>query len=157
VQSSRWPGWSFPHICVTLLGIAAGFLVARIAYSAGVVLALPIAWAWAPGASFGSIVGVWGAVVGTLVPRGRGRAAIMCSGTTLLAAAALMLGLGLALLSLGCRYAEWYPWTLSGGVGLLVMLPLVPMTTASYRRIEARRLQAMDLASLPGQGSIDER
>jgi hypothetical protein len=155
VQPSRWPGWSFPHICITVAGIAAGFLVARVAYSAGVVLALPIAWAWAPGAWFGSIVGAWGALVGTLVPKCRGRAAVMYSGTTLLASAALMLGLGLGLLSIGCRYAEWYPWTLSGGIGILVMLPLVPMTTVMYRQAEARRLQAMDLANLPGHGSAD--
>ena len=34
---------------------------------------------------------------------------------------------------------------------------LLPVTTIRYRQSEARRLQAMDLANLPGQGSADER
>jgi len=154
VQRSRW---SCRDICITLSGIVAGLLSARIAYADGIVLALPVSWAWAPGTLLGVVAGTWGSLVGVLVPRGRGRGPIMWSGVTLLAASALMLGLGLGLLSIGCEYAAWYPWTLSGGIGIFVMFPLVPMTTVFYRQIEARRLQAMDLANLPGHGSVDER
>lgn len=149
--------WAFRDICIALLGIAAGFLSARIAHADGIVLALPVSWAWAPGTILGVAAGTWGSLVGVLVPKGRGRAAIMWSGITLFAASALMLGLGLGLLSIGCEYAAWYPWTLSGAIGIFIMFPLVPMTTVFYRQTEARRLQAMDLANLPGQGSVDER
>ncbi len=98
------------------------------------------------GAIAGSGLGVVGGLVGTaagmLAPRGKGRGFILGSMLVMALAGAVVLIVGLAALLLKQPYHVWYPLILCGGLGTLVIGPLIPVVNVLYRNAEARRMDA---------------
>ena len=101
---------------------------------------------WLPGTLFGVLAGLWGTLVGTLAPRGRGKTFIMVFSSILGLAMVVMLVLGVALLVTGHPFFEWYAWLLPGVIGIFVLPPIVRVTRLRYAQAEARKLEAMDIS-----------
>ena len=101
---------------------------------------------WLPGTAFGVLAGVWGALVGTLASRGRGKTFLMVFSSILGLAMVGMLVLGIALLVTGHPFWAWYAWLLPGGIGIFVLPPIVRMARMQYAQAEARKLEAMDMS-----------
>ena len=131
-----------------LLGVMGAILIPSIVWANGLEwAALGPRWAWLPGTLFGVLAGLWGGVSGSLAPRGRARKLVMVWGVVLLAACAAMLLLAVVLLVMGRPYWSWYPWLLHGGIGVLVLTPLIRTVRLRYQQAEMRRLEAMDISS----------
>lgn len=65
-------------------------------------------WAWLPGTLLGCMGGLWGSLVGTLVPRRKGQA-LVYGFSLLLAGLAIALGIsGLVGLATGQPFAVWF-------------------------------------------------
>lgn len=108
-------------------------------------LALSPQWAWLPGTLFGVLAGLWGAAMGSLAPRGRGKTFVMAFGAVLIVATAVMLLIAFALLFTGNPFWGWYPWLLPGAIGLFVVFPLLRVARIRYAEAETRKMQAMNL------------
>lgn len=108
----------------------------------------PTAMIWA-GSIGGSLVGLWGAALGTaggvLVPRGKGKALVF--GMLFLGAAVgvAALGFGLAALAAGQPYPVWYAPLLCGVLLLGLSVPFVFVMRHRYRAVELRRMNAAEL------------
>src|SRR4051794_31913308 len=74
----------------------------------------PIYYAWIPGTLLGTLGGIWGSLIGTLAPRGKGKVAVLTSLGILLAASVACLGLGIMALVAGQPYGVWYGLLLPG-------------------------------------------
>jgi len=85
------------------------------------------------GAGLGILGGTLGGLAGALAPRGKGRRVILTSHVALLTVSALALLTGLSALGLRQPYHVWYPLTLVGGIGTLVLGPLLPAVRRRYR------------------------
>jgi hypothetical protein len=96
------------------------------------------------GGGLGVLGGLWGSFAGLLAARGRGRAGVLGFGFMLWVVCLAGLLYGISLLFTGRPYAEWYPWLLCGGIGTVVIGPLLPMVRQRYAQAEARRMAAMD-------------
>jgi hypothetical protein len=103
------------------------------------------AWAWIPGTLFGTLGGLWGAVAGTLAPRGRARGLVLGSGLAFVAIGVAMLAGGLVALATGQPYGIWYGLLLPGFMGIVLFPCLLPVVWKRYREAEERRIQAADL------------
>ena len=104
----------------------------------------PNRWAWLPGTAFGVLGGVWGALVGVMAPRGKGKAGLVGSGLVLIGLAAGSLIAGLVGLWAGQPYGVWYGLILPGFIGLFVLGPMLPVVLLRYRQAEGRKIQAED-------------
>ena len=105
----------------------------------------PNLYAWIPGTFLGTIGGLWGALVGTLAPRGKGKVFVLGSLGILLLASGACLALGLTALVVGQPYGVWYGLLLPGVIGLIVLGSLSPVALLRYRQAEMRKIQARDL------------
>jgi hypothetical protein len=105
----------------------------------------PNTYAWIPGTLLGVSAGLWGALMGSLAPRGRGKPLILGSLVALLAAAVVLLILGVVALISGQPYGVWYGFLLAGFIGVVVLGSLSPLAVIAYRQAEARKMQAQDL------------
>ena len=99
-------------------------------------------WGTTAGGVGGSLCGLWGAVVGTLAPRGKGRAWLIPFGWMFVAVGALSLAFGLYALIVGQPYGIWYGPTLTGLILMIVVGCLMPVVYKRYAEADARRLQA---------------
>src|SRR4051794_8899444 len=61
----------------------------------------PNYYAWIPGTVLGTLGGLWGSLVGTLAPRGKGKSLVLTSLGVLLAASVVCLALGITALLAG--------------------------------------------------------
>jgi hypothetical protein len=108
----------------------------------------PTAMIWA-GSIGGSLVGLWGAALGTagstLVPRGKGKPLVF--GMLFLGAAVgvMAFGFGLAALVAGQPYPVWYAPLLGGVLLLGLSVPFVFVMRHRYRQVELRRMSAEEL------------
>jgi hypothetical protein len=99
------------------------------------------------GALLGSAVGVlgggvYGPLVGTLAPQGKGRRLVFAYHWALVLAGCGLLVAGLTALAAG---QPIHVWAVLGGPGLLlaaILLPLTPVLRARYRQADQRRLEA---------------
>lgn len=105
----------------------------------------PNYWAWLPGTLLGCFAGLWGALAGTLAPRGKARPLVLGLARLLVGASVVLLAAGLAALWCGQPYGVWYGLGMAGLVGTLVVGPLLPLIWKRYREAEERRMQAEDL------------
>jgi peptidoglycan/LPS O-acetylase OafA/YrhL len=105
----------------------------------------PNLYAWIPGTLIGVLGGLWGALVGTLAPRGKARGLVLGSLAVLLLAGVACLAAGVAALISGQPYGVWYGLLLAGVLGVVVLGSLSPLALNAYRQAEARRLEARDL------------
>jgi hypothetical protein len=105
----------------------------------------PNLYAWIPGTLLGTLGGLWGALVGTLAPRGKGKPLVLTSLGILLAASVVCLALGTIGLVVRQPYGVWYGLLLPGIIGLVVLGSLSPVALTRYRQAEMRKIQARDL------------
>ena len=105
----------------------------------------PNYYAWIPGTVLGTLGGLWGSLVGTLAPRGKGKSLVLTSLGILLAASVACLGLGIMALVARQPYGVWYGLLLPGIIGLVVLGSLSPVALTAYRQAEMRKIQARDL------------
>jgi len=104
----------------------------------------PNAWAWLPGTLFGCLGGLWGALAGTLAPRGKARRFVLGSGLLLLLISVIFLAAAIYALGSGQPYGIWFGLGLPGVQGVLVLGPLLPLVRYRYQQAEARRMAAED-------------
>jgi hypothetical protein len=98
-------------------------------------------WGSIAGGGGGTLVGLWGALVGTLAPKGKGRAWLLGAGWVLVGLGVLSLGFGLYALAVGQPYGIWYGPCLTGVVVIVVTGGLIPVARKRYAEAEARRLE----------------
>jgi MFS family permease len=94
------------------------------------------------GGGGGSLAGLWGALAGTLAPKGKAKRLVIGLGIALAATGAIVLGIGLYALLVGQPYGIWYPLTLAGGGIAIICGALVPLVRKRYSEAEARQLAA---------------
>jgi hypothetical protein len=102
-------------------------------------------YAWIPGTFLGIIGGLWGALVGTLAPWGRGKTFVLGSLCVLLMAGFVCLALGIIAIVAGQPYGVWYGLLLPGVLNTIILGSLAPVALLRYRQAEMRKIQARDL------------
>jgi hypothetical protein len=100
------------------------------------------------GAAIGCIGGLYGTVIGLLVPRGKARRFVLSLMMTMAGSGSVMLMVGLVALALRQPYAVWYPLVMSGVILGILSLSLLPGVKRQYDQIELRRMTAMDAAGI---------
>ncbi len=99
------------------------------------------------GGVLGIVAGIWGGMAGTLAPRGRCRALVMGIGLLLFAVCLAALVHGVHLVFQGEPQSIYWPWLLCGGIGTVVVTPLLFVVRFRYLESEMRRMSAMDLSA----------
>ena len=94
------------------------------------------------GAGGGTCVGLFGALMGVLAPRGIGRVPMLATHTALVALGIVALGAGIFAASTGQPYHVYYPLLLGGGIATMVLGGLLPVARLRYRQAEQRRMDA---------------
>ena len=89
------------------------------------------------GALGGSLLGVWGAVIGALATRGRARTFVLGSAAAVLIVGTLILMTGLLAVLLGQPYAVYFPLLLLGAI----VVPVV----GGLRRLLPQRHEALEI------------
>jgi hypothetical protein len=105
----------------------------------------PNMFAWIPGTLLGCSAGVWGALAGTLAPRGKARSLVIGLMWTLVAASIVLLAVAVVAFASGQPYGIWYGFGLAGFIGITVLGINVPNVLRVYRAAEERRMEASDL------------
>jgi hypothetical protein len=96
------------------------------------------------GAIGGSLLGLWGALIGVISARGKARGFVLGSTTLLLLLGIVSVGVGLAALASAQSHAVYYPF-LSLGILLIVLMAVLRRTfSARYEHLELKRMQSMD-------------
>lgn len=96
------------------------------------------------GAIGGSLIGLWGAMIGVVSSRGKARRFVLGSTTALLVIGIVSLGMGVAALAASQPYAVYYPLLLIGIILVAVMGRLRRSLAARYEQLELKRMQSMD-------------
>lgn len=94
------------------------------------------------GGGGGTLVGLWGALVGTLAPRGKGKTLILGMGIIFACFGAILAGVGIFAWVAGQPYGIWYPLILSGTIMAMITGMLLPTARKRYAEAEARMLAA---------------
>ena len=97
------------------------------------------------GAIGGTLVGLWGALVGFLVPRGKARGFVINSATVLVIAGIVVFFGGLYALGTGQPYDVYYPLLLFGAILVFVVGWLRAGLPRRYEAAELQKMQAMDV------------
>lgn len=105
----------------------------------------PNAWAWLPGTLFGCLGGLWGAVAGTLAPRGKAKGFVLGYGWLLIVASVIFLAAAIVAYLGGQPYGIWFGLGLPGVQGVILFPLLFPLVVHRYRQAEERRMAAQDL------------
>lgn len=101
-------------------------------------------WAGLIGGGFGALCGILGAMMGWLVPKGKGRGFVVSTMVSFVAISAVALLAGIVALVSKQGFWVYYPLLLSGLIGTVVMGSLLPMVMARYRDAEMRKMDAED-------------
>ncbi len=94
------------------------------------------------GGGGGMLAGVFGALMGSLAPRGIGRVPMLCAHALLIAAGVVALGAGIVAVVGDQPRHVYFPLLLGGGILTIVMGSLFPVARLRYRQAEQRRLDA---------------
>ena len=94
------------------------------------------------GGGGGTLAGLWGALAGTLAPRGKAKALVLGMGTLLAICGAILAGVGIYAWIESQPYGIWYPLVLSGAIIAGLCGGLTPMIAKRYAEADARRLAA---------------
>ena len=96
------------------------------------------------GGIVGSLIGIWGALIGVMSGRGKARGFVLNSATTLLVIGVVGLIAGVAALATAQPYAVYYPFLLFGSILIFVMGFLRRTMSLRYEQLELKRMQSMD-------------
>lgn len=102
-------------------------------------------WGVLAGGVGGSMIGMLGALMGVLLPRGIGRVAFQLIFTVLAVAGLVCLGFGLYALAAGQPYGIWYGPVLTGALCTVLCGGAVFLVRAISIQIDKRRMQAESL------------
>lgn len=92
----------------------------------------------------GTLLGVWGALIGIVSARGKARGFAIGSAKALLFIGIASLIAGILALSMAQPYAVYYPLLLLGVIIVAVMAMLRRTLSARYEQLELKRMQSMD-------------
>jgi len=98
----------------------------------------------------GSVLGVFGGLMGTLIGCGKARRFVLAAMKAAVALGALLLIAGIVTVLAGQPYALYYPLLLLGGICIPVFGCLYPVVRRRYQQDEFRRMQAMDAGTPQG-------
>lgn len=101
-------------------------------------------WTGLIGGGFGSLCGIFGALIGWLVPRGKGRGFVVTTMVVIVAVSAVALVAGIVAFFSEQHFWVYYPLLLTGFIGTVVMGSLIPMVIGRYREVEMRKMEAQD-------------
>ena len=96
-------------------------------------------------ASGGSLIGLWGAVIGVASSRGKARRLVLGSANALFLIGVASIVGGVAAISAGQPYAVYYPLSLFGIILVVVIGKLRETLSARYEQLELRRMQSIDI------------
>ena len=96
------------------------------------------------GGLLGSVIGIFGALAGTLASIGRGRAVVLVLFGVMGTAGAVSLATGIVAVLIGQPYGVWYTLCLIGLIGTVIGFAGIPMMSRRYAATELRRMQALD-------------
>lgn len=96
------------------------------------------------GAIGGTLLGLWGAVIGIASSRGKARAFVVASANAMLVIGILCLVAGAVAAALRQPYAVYYTLLLFGVILVAVMGMLRGTLVARYEQLELKRMQSMD-------------
>lgn len=92
----------------------------------------------------GTLIGIWGAIIGMLASRGKARGVVVGSANALIVVGIVILLLGLVALIAGQPYAVYYSLLLIGVLLLVVVGGIRRVLPRRYEAIELKKMQAMD-------------
>ena len=92
----------------------------------------------------GTMLGLWGALIGVVSSRGLARGFAVGSANVILFIGIVSLIAGLVALSIAQPYAVYYPLLLLGIIIVAVMAMLRRTLSARYEQLELKRMQSMD-------------
>lgn len=101
-------------------------------------------WTGLIGGGFGSLCGILGALMGWLVPKGKGRGFVLTAMAVIVAVSSVALVAGIVAYFSKQHFWVYYPLLLTGFIGSVVMGSLLRMVTAQYRQVEMRKMEAQD-------------
>ena len=96
------------------------------------------------GGVLGTVIGLYGALIGILAAWSRTRRMLISFMMTGLIMCAVLLMAGLVALGSGQPYAVWYPLVLGGGIGGIITGGLLPVMKRRIEEEELRRMTALD-------------
>lgn len=100
------------------------------------------------GGGGGALLGLLGGLMGTYLPRGRGRGAFTVALALVVVVGACCLGAGGVALWMGQPYGIWFPPVLSG----LILAPIgavqLVLVRVVARQVERRKMEASELRDL---------
>lgn len=97
------------------------------------------------GAIGGSLIGLWGAMIGIVSARGKARGFALGSANALFVIGMISLVGGVVALATAQPYAVFYPLLLIGIIVVVVFGKLRGSLTARYEQLELKRMQSMDV------------
>lgn len=92
----------------------------------------------------GTVLGLLGALQGTLASRGRAKGMMMSVSVIVIAGGITILLIGLAAVAMGQPYAVYYPLILAGALASLIWGSMMPTLKRRYEAFEMRRISALD-------------
>ncbi len=105
----------------------------------------PNVYAWIPGTLLGVAGGIWGALAGVCVPRGKRRTLIMGMLYADLPISCLLLAAGVVALATGQPWGIWYGLGYPGLIGLILDIPFIWLFRRLYRVAELHKSMGQDL------------
>lgn len=97
------------------------------------------------GAIGGTVIGLWGALIGILASRGKARGFVLGSANALLVVGIASLVGGVAAVATAQPYAVYYPLLLIGIILVVVFGKLRGNLSARYEQLELQKMQSMDV------------
>jgi len=97
------------------------------------------------GAIGGTLIGLWGALIGILSSRGKARRFVLASVNALLVIGMASLVGGVVALATAQPYAVYYPLLLIGIILVVVFGKMRGSLSARYEQLELKRMQSMDV------------
>lgn len=100
------------------------------------------------GGILGPLLGIMGAIVGTLSGLGRGRKVAMGICWFAIVFGIICLGAGLGAVAMSQPYVVYFPLLLIGGLSTVIMSSVLPSTRKRFENAELRRIESMDVSAV---------
>lgn len=105
----------------------------------------PNLFAWIPGTVYGTTLGIFGGVIGSLASAGKAKRLCLGGLWVFTAIAVLLLVISAVAWSQGQPGGIWYAFGLPGVLGVLLCPSMIPIIRQRYRQAEERRMTAADI------------